>query len=148
MGASAHLLGMLWHSPQLIAEVRDRYQVRRDDFLDPQQGDLYEAMAEVAPERLSPADLSPELRVRLEELPRGGFPELDEDAGSARRQRSLGDYVKRIRIETLENQAATLRQRLGELSHHRDGEGPQLAAELDRKQRQIGALRGSGGMEA
>ncbi|HEY6537672.1 MAG TPA: DNA primase [Candidatus Dormibacteraeota bacterium] len=147
MGASAHLLGMLWHSPQLIAEVRDRYLVRRDDFLDPQQGDLFEAMVEVAPERLSPADLAPELRVRLEELPRGGFPELDDSAG-ARAQRSLGDYVRRIRIETLDNQAAALRRRLGELSHHRDGEGPQLAAELDRKQRQIEALRRSGGMEA
>ncbi|HVB53896.1 MAG TPA: DNA primase [Candidatus Acidoferrales bacterium] len=148
MGASAHLLGMLWHSPQLVAEVRDQFQVRRDDFLDPQHGDLYQAMVDVAPERLSPADLAPELRVRLDELPKGGFPELAEDAGEARRRRSLGDYVKRIRIETLENQAATLRRRLGELSHHREGEGPQLAAELDRKQRQIEALRRSGGVEA
>ncbi len=148
MGASAHLLGMLWHSPQLIAEIRDQYQVRRDDFLDSQQGELYQAMVEVAPERLSPADLSPELRVRLDELPKGGFPELDENAGSARRQRSLGDYVRRIRIESLENDAAGLRRRLAELTHHRDGEGPQLAAELDRKQRQIEALRRSGGMEA
>ncbi len=148
MGASAHLLGMLWHSPQLIAEVRDQFQVRRDDFLDRQYGELYQAMVEVAPERLSPADLAPELRVRLDELPKGGFPELAESAGSARRKRSLGDYVKRIRIETLENQAAGLRRQLGELSHHREGEGPQLAAELDRKQRQIAVLRRSGGMEA
>ncbi|MGC2191035.1 MAG: DNA primase [Candidatus Dormiibacterota bacterium] len=148
MGASAHLLGMLWHSPQLIAEARDQFQVRRDDFLDPQYGELYQAMVEVAPERLSPADLAPELRVRLDELPKGGFPELAENAGAARRKRSLGDYVKRIRIETLENQAADLRRRLGELGHHREGEGPQLAAELDRKQRQIEALRRVGGMEA
>jgi DNA primase len=148
MGASAHLLGMLWHSPQLIAEARDQFQVRRDDFLDPQYGELYQAMVEVTPERLSPADLAPELRVRLDELPKGGFPELAENAGVARRKRSLGDYVKRIRIETLENQAADLRRRLGELGHHREGEGPQLAAELDRKQRQIEALRRVGGMEA
>jgi hypothetical protein len=60
----------------------------------------------------------------------------------------LGDYVRRIRIESLENDAAGLRRRLAELTHHRDGEGPQLAAELDRKQRQIEALRRSGGMEA
>lgn len=148
MGASAHLLGMLWHSPDLVGEVRDQFQVRRDDFLDPQHGELYQAMVEAAPERLRPADLAPELRMRLEELPRGGFPELANDAGEARRRRSLGDYVKRIRIETLENQAAALRRQLGQLTHHREGEGPQLAAELDRKQRQIEALRRSGGMEA
>ena len=148
MGASAHLLGMLWHSPQLIAEVRDQFQVRRDDFLDSQYGELFQAMVEVAPERLSAADLAPGLRVRLDELPRGGFPELAENAGSARRTRSLGDYVRRIRIETLENQAGVIARRLGELSHHREGEGPQLAAELDRKRRQIEALRRSGGLEA
>ncbi|MGH7642968.1 MAG: DNA primase [Candidatus Dormibacteria bacterium] len=148
MGASAHLLGMLWHSPQLLAEVRDQFQVRRDDFLDSQHGELYQAMIDVSPERLNPADLAPELRVRLEELPKGGFPELDEDAGTARRHRSLGDYVKRIRIETLEQEATGLRRKLGELSHHRDGEGPQLAAELDRIQRQMETLRRSGGMEA
>ena len=148
MGASAHLLGMLWHSPQLIAEVRDQYQVRRDDFLDPQHGELFQAMVEVAPQRLSPADLSPELRGRLDELPKGGFPELAEDAGDARRRRSLGDYVRRIRIENLENEAVGVRRRLAELSHHRSGEGPQLAAELDRIQRQIDTLRRSGGMEA
>ena len=148
MGASAHLLGMLWHSPRLIAEVRDRYQLRRDDFLDPGQGELYQAMVAVAPARVNASDLSPELRARVDELPKGDFPELDENAGSARRDRSLGDYVRRIRIETLENEAAALRTRLAQLSHHREGEGPQLAAELDRKQRQIGALRRSGGIEA
>ena len=148
MGASAHLLGMLCHSPELVTEVRDQFQVRRDDFLDPQYGELYAAMAEVAPARLSAADLAPELRVRLDELPKGGFPELDENAGAARRTRSLGDYVRRIRIETLENQAAGITRQLGELGHHREGEGPQLMAELDRKRRQIEALRRSGGMEA
>jgi len=139
---------MLWHSPQSIAEVRDQYQLRRDDFLDPGHGELYQAMVEVAPERLNPADLSPELRHRLDELPKGNFPELDQDAGSARRQRSLGDYVRRIRIESLENDAAGLRRQMAQLSHHREGEGPQLAAELDRKQRQIDGLRRGSGMEA
>jgi DNA primase len=148
MGASAHLLGMLWHSPQSIAEVRDQYQLRRDDFLDPGYGELYQAMVEVAPARLSPTDLSPELRQRMEELPKGDFPELDQDAGSVRRRRSLGDYVRRIRIESLENEAAGLRRRMAQLSHHREGEGPQLAAELDRTQRQIDGLRRGSGMEA
>ena len=148
MGASTHLLGMLWHRPQLIAEVRDRYKVRRDDFLDPVDGELYQVMLECAPERLSPSDLAPQLSKRLEELPRGDFPELDEEAGEARLQRSLADSVKRIRIESLENGVASLRRQLAELSHHREGEGPQLAAELDRKQRQIDSLRRSGALEA
>jgi len=148
MGASAHLLGMLWHSPPLIAEIQDQFQVRRDDFRDPQHGDLFQSMVEAAPQRLNPADLAPELRARLEELPRGGFPELAENAGAARRRQALGDYVRRIRIETLENEASGLRIRLAGLSHHRDGEGPQLAATLDRIQRQIETLRHSGGWEA
>jgi hypothetical protein len=148
MGASTHLLGMLWHRPQLIVEVRDRYKVRRDDFLDPVDSELYQAMLERAPERISPSDLSPLLSQRLEELPRGDFPELEEKASEARLQRSLADSVKRIRIESLENGVASLRRQLAELSHHREGEGPQLAAELDRKQRRIDALRRSGAMEA
>jgi replicative DNA helicase len=139
---------MLWHSPQSIAEVRDQYQLRRDDFLDPHYGELYQAMVEVAPDRLNPADLSPELRQRLDELPKGDFPELDQGAGSVRRRRSLGDYVRRIRIQSLENEVASLRQQMAQLSHHREGEGPQLAAELDRKQRQIDVLRRGSGMEA
>ncbi|MGH7691895.1 MAG: DNA primase [Candidatus Dormibacteria bacterium] len=148
MGASAQLLGMLWHKPQLMAEIRDRFQVMRDDFLDPRDGELFEAMVEVAPERLTPAELPPELRTRLDELPRGGFPELAADAADARRQRSLADCVTRIRVETLENKASGLRRHLNALSHHRSGEGPQLAAELDRVTRQIEALRRSKGMEA
>jgi replicative DNA helicase len=139
---------MLWNSPQSIAEVRDQYQLRRDDFRDPDYGELYQAMVEVVPDRINPADLSPELRQRLEELPKGDFPELDEDAGSVRRRRSLGDYVRRIRIETLENEAAGLRRRMAQLGHHREGEGPKLAAELDRTQRQIDGLRRGSSMEA
>jgi DNA primase len=148
MGASAHLLGMLWHSPQLVAEVRDRYRLRRDDFLDPGSGELYQAMVEFAPQRLDPADLSPELCQKLDELPKGDFPELDEEIASPRLQRSLADYVNRIRIERLEEVVAALRRQLAALGHHREGDGPQLAAELDRKQRQIETLRRSGGMEA
>jgi hypothetical protein len=139
---------MLWHSPQLVAEVRDRYRLRRDDFLDPGSGELYQAMVEFAPQRLDPADLSPELCQKLDELPKGDFPELDEEIASPRLQRSLADYVNRIRIERLEEVVAALRRQLAALGHHREGDGPQLAAELDRKQRQIETLRRSGGMEA
>ncbi len=148
MGTSAHLLGMLWLSPPLLAEVRDRFQVRRDDFADPLQGQLFSAMLEAFPEPLDPDDLAPELRQLVAELPRGDFPELEGEPGGPRLLRALGDYVRAMRIEVEESRVGDLRRRLAELGHHRQGEGPQLAQEIDRAQRRIDRLRREGSLEA
>ncbi len=148
MGNSAHLLGMLWHSPQLVTELQDRFQMRREDFPDPQMGELFQAMVEAAPQRLNPESLAPELGAQLRQLPRSGFPELEADATAERRVQSLGDHVRQIRIETLENRESSLKRALVGLGHHREGEAPQLVAELERTQRRILALRRGDGMEA
>ncbi len=148
MGASAHLLGLLWHRPRMIAEVRDRYQLRRDDFADPQQGALYQELVERAPDRPQPEELPRELRGQLEQLLRAEFPELREDASEPRLREALAQSVSRTKIESLQERARALSQSLLELGHHRDGEGPQLLAELDRVRKQIEALKGATAREA
>ncbi len=141
LGVSAHLLGLLRLRPQLVTEVQDRYKVRRDDFADPGAGALFQAMVERAPEHLDPSELGPELQGKLEQLPKEGFPELDDLENGHRLRRALEDCVRAVRVEALERRVTAIESRLGGFKHHREPEVPALVAEMDRLRRQIERLR-------
>jgi len=148
MGASAHLLGLLAVSPELVAEVRDRYKVGRGDFPDPEDGALFQMMVEVAPTRLSPEPLPVNLGVRLAQVSDLELPELEGERDTARLRRAIEDCVRTMRVEVAERKVADLRQRLAGGGHHRQGDRPALVAEMDAVRRRIELLRRGGGLEA
>ncbi|MHB1525452.1 MAG: DNA primase [Candidatus Dormibacteria bacterium] len=148
MGASAHLLGLLSVRPELVPEVGDHYQVTRGDFPDPDDGALYQAMAEAAPARLSLESLPANLAQRLAQVSDGDLPELEGELDSSRLRRAMEDCVRTMRVEVAERTVASLRQRLAGEGHHRQGDRPALVAEMDAVRRRIEVLRRGGSLEA
>ncbi len=148
MGASAHLLGLLVARPELVSEVRDRYQVTRGDFPQPEDGDLYSVLCDSLPLRPDPDSLAPDLASRIAELGSADLPELEEESGSTRLRRALEDCVRTIRIEVAERTIGELQNQLAGLSHHREGSAPALVAEMESTRRRIEQLRRGDGLEA
>jgi DNA primase len=148
MGASAHLLGLLVARPELVSEVRDRYQVTRGDFPKPEDGDLYSVLCESLPRQPDLESLAPDLASRIVELTNADLPELEEESDSTRLQRALEDCVRSIRIEVAESTIGELQQQLAGLGHHREGAAPALVAEMESTRRRIEQLRRGDGLEA
>lgn len=148
MGASAHLLGLLSARPELVAEVRDRYQVTRGDFPEADDGELYSVLCEALPGRPLASALPAHLIRRLAEVGNTELPELEEQSDEAHLRRALDDCVRSIRIEVAEKTIAELQDKLLGLGHHREGSAPALVAEMESVRRRIEQLRHGDGLEA
>jgi DNA primase len=148
MGASAHLLGLLSVRPELVSEARDRYQVTRGDFPDPDDGALFQAFCDSSPSKVSAESLPANLAERMLQVSEGELPELEQGPESPRLRRALEDCVRSIRIEVAERAVDGLQRRLAGQGHHRAGDSPALVAEMDGLRRRIELLRRGGGLEA
>ncbi|MHB1639168.1 MAG: DNA primase [Candidatus Dormibacteria bacterium] len=148
MGASAHLLGLLVARPELVSEVRDRYQVTRGDFPSTEDGDLYSVLCDSLPGGPDPSTLAANLAERWAAVGDAELPELEEESGGTRLQRALEDCVRTIRIEVAESTIGELQRQMAGLGHHREGSTPALVAEMESMRRRIEKLRRGNGLEA
>ncbi len=167
LGRIGYLLALMRQRPALARRAHEIYGVQPEEFSDPDAQAAYRVLigdaasppptprpaggpgtagGPVCPEGPARDDASPSgpgaaVAVLLGRLDRREFPELEGADGDASALRALEDGVRFLRLQALGERARRLEARIGALGHHRQGEGPQLVAELDGVWRWIGALR-------